>query len=107
VISNAVLQPCGADAGATAPAETIRTIALLVAIARGGLTMRLRSFRRLPATLLALGCLPYAAELVTESFAARTLLGPDSGVGAGAPMLVTFLAASIWAPLSPSIVIRE
>ena len=102
------LSPCPSP-GAVSGAATLRTFALLIALARGGLTMLAGPRRatlarlRLPIALLAL--LPYALELAVEAAAARSLLPASAGLGSASPPAFALLAAAVWAPLSPSIVI--
>ena len=90
------------------PASSIRTMALLVALARGGLSLKASIFRDLGVPVVLLATVPYAAELIVEALVAPALLPAWYGAGAagGRPSnLVTFASASVWAPLSPSIVI--
>ena len=67
--------------------------------------MRLRNLSRLRVPVVLLALLPYVAELFTEAVVAVGVLPASSGITSGTPSLVVLLAASVWAPLSPSIVI--
>lgn len=97
--------------GAVSPASSLRSFALLVALARGGLTMlageRRATLSRLRVPIALLACVPYALELVVEAAAARVLLPAAAGLGTDVARgtTVALLAASLWAPLSPSIVL--
>ena len=96
---------CSSTPGAVNPASSLRSFALLIALARGGLTMRLSNLSALRTPIALLGTLPFVCELLAEAIAAKLLLPDSSGIVSAAPPLTPFLAASIWAPLSPSIVI--
>ena len=90
------------------PASSIRTMALLIALARGGLSLKSSIFRELGVPVVLLATLPYAAELVTEALVAPSLLPylyGDLTPGGRPTKLIAFTSASVWAPLSPSIVI--
>lgn len=91
---------------AQSPATTIRSMALLVALARGGLSVRVEYFRELGAAMVVLAILPYAFELVVEALVAPSILPASAGFSdSPTPWLATFACASVWAPLSPSIVV--
>ena len=96
----------GAGSGAVSAASELRTFALLVALARGGLTMQLGNIARLRAPALLLCFVPYFAEVLVQVAVSRAALPDASGLSAAAGSLpLSLLAASVWAPLSPSIVI--
>jgi hypothetical protein len=96
----------GAGSGAVSAASELRTFALLVALARGGLTMQLGNISRLRAPALLLCFVPYFAEVLVQVAVSRAALPDSSGLSAAAGTLpLSLLAASVWAPLSPSIVI--
>jgi len=102
-----VYGPAGAYA-TQSPASSIRTMALLIALMRGGLSVKLHHLapRALPVVLLAL--LPYLLEMAVVAAAAPLLLPQYfAGEAPGKPVteLVLWTAGSVWAPLSPSIVI--
>ena len=105
LIHASVLNTSTTYAGSVSPASTIRTFALLIALARGGLTMKVKGLGFLQFTILLLALVPYFLELVVETFASRALLSAASGLDHNSPFLLSFLAASVWAPLSPSIVV--
>jgi hypothetical protein len=93
------------DAGGPVnPGTAIKTIALLIALARGGLSLRVSVFRDIAIPSLLLATIPYGMELVVLAVSARALLPASTGFE-GTLGLPTFFAASGWAPLSPSIVI--
>ena len=122
-------------AAAVSPAAAVRTIALLIALMRGGLSVKLSYFKEVGAPLILFATVPYTLELIAEALVAPVFLptyfGPaalynssvaeyDAGLDYETlnctaftpcsslrtpPMLVSFTAASVWAPLSPSIVI--
>lgn len=104
-LHTSVLAACKGSDGAVSPASTLRTFALLIALARGGLTMRLSHFSKLKSTVLLLSLLPYAMELLVEASVAQLILPASSGLTSPSSVLPLFMAAAIWAPLSPSIVI--
>jgi len=87
------------------PASSIRSLALLIALARGGLSVKFGYFKVLGAAMLTMAVVPYAFELVVQAYAAPLILPARSGFGPGTPRLLLFAGASVWAPLSPSIVI--
>ena len=106
----------GVVTNGVSPASAIRTTALLVALARGGLSVKLSYFKEVGVTLLLFSFLPYTLEMVAEGVAAPLLLPQYFGAGAvyngsgllytaSPPPLVVFASASVWAPLSPSVVI--
>ena len=99
-----LLQACTGIYGSIEPAAAIRTFGLLLALARGGLTTRFAVLKRLHVGLLVLSFIPYATELVVEAFVGRAILPEATGLNSGSYTSI-FLAASIWAALSPSIVI--
>ena len=105
LIHSSVLNTSTTYSGSVSPASTIRTFALLIALARGGLTMKITGLSFLHFPILFLSFVPYFCELVTEALASRALLPFASGLDSKSPFLLSFLAASIWAPLSPSIVV--
>ena len=78
-LSPSVLSACSSDASSVSPAAAMRSFALLVALARGGLTMSLGSLRALWCPLAALAALPYACE-------AAAAFGSTPG-GTAAPQL--------------------
>ena len=92
-----------------APASSIRTMALLIALARGGLSLKGSIFRELGVPVVLLATLPYAAELIVEALVAPSFLpswyGSTTPEGVAPSHLIVFASASVWAPLSPSIVI--
>ena len=103
-----IMNACDGVEGAVSPAGAIRSFSLLIALARGGLTMKVRELGTSAPALLALATVPYALELSSSAVAAWVLLPAESGVGAlatGASPVVTALAASLWSPLSPSVVV--
>ena len=103
-LSPGVVTACSAGVPhAYAPASVARTLALLLALARGAFGLDFRGVARLRGTAAALSILPFLAEWVIEAAAARAVLPMDSGI-AGVTR-VAFLAASLWAALSPSLVI--
>lgn len=85
------------------PASEMRTAALLIALARGGLALRVSSFRHIVAAASVLSIVPYALELCVEVLVAPWLLPASSGMTSRG--LYMFLCASVWAPLSVSIVV--
>lgn len=105
VSGKATSGPNTAPFAAQNPASTIRVMALLVALARGGLSVRLSYFHELGAAMAVLAVLPYGVELVVEALVAPSILPDSAGFGSSTPWLVSFAAASVWAPLSPSIVV--
>jgi hypothetical protein len=91
---------------AASPASTMRTVALLFALARGSFGLSLRTLRAYPIPILALCMIPYFLELLIEAGVAQTLLPSSAGlVGPGILGVMPFVAASLWAPLSPSLCI--
>ena len=110
-LHHSVLAACGDAAsagsgGAVSAASELRSFALLVALARGGLTMQLGNISRLRAPALLLCVVPYFCELAVQAAVSRAALPDASGLSAAAgAMPLSLLAASVWAPLSPSIVI--
>jgi NhaP-type Na+/H+ or K+/H+ antiporter len=102
-----VYGPAGAYA-TQSPASSIRTMALLIALMRGGLSVKLHHLapRAVPVAVLAF--LPYLLEMAVVAAAAPLLLPKYfAGDAPGKPVtgLVLWTAGSVWAPLSPSIVI--
>ena len=100
--------PNSAPFAAQNPASTIRSTALLVALARGGLSVRMAYFRELGLAMLAIAVLPYAFELIAEGLVAPSILPASagfSGAGSTVSWVLPFAAATVWAPLSPSIVV--
>jgi len=94
--------------GAQNPASSIRTLALLVALVRGGLSVKVSFFREMGVATALLATLPYAFELIAEALLAPAFLPTYYGAaapGGAAPWLAAFESASVWAALSPSIVI--
>lgn len=87
--------------GAQNPASSIRTMALLIALIRGGLSVKLSFFRDFAAATALLAVVPYFFELTAEALLAPTLIPNFYG---GAPPIAVWESASVWAPLSPSIV---
>ena len=90
------------------PASSMRTMALLVALMRGGLSIKLPVLTALGPAIAILAVVPYFFELFAEAAVAPALLPSwfGDGVPEGAPPpLVAYTAASVWAALSPSIVI--
>ena len=67
--------------------------------------MKVAGISFLHLTILLLAIFPYFCELLVETVVSRALLPASSGLGASSPLLLSFLAASVWAPLSPSIVV--
>jgi len=110
-LHHSVLAACGDAAsagsgGAVSAASELRSFALLVALARGGLTMQLGNIARLRLPALLLCVVPYFCELGAEVAVSRVVLPDPSGLsGASGSLALSLLAASVWAPLSPSIVI--
>ena len=89
--------PNSAPFPAVNPASTIRTVALLIALARGGLSIRASYFKELGLTMGVLAVLPYALELTAEALIAPVVLPSDAGFGdAEPPWLAVFSCASIW-----------
>jgi NhaP-type Na+/H+ or K+/H+ antiporter len=86
----------------------MRTMALLIALMRGGLNVKMATVWSRGLPVLALAFVPYVLEMAVEAAAAPVLLpgyyGPQAK-GAAPTSLVAWLSASVWAPLSPSIVI--
>lgn len=94
--------------GSIAPVNAIRSFCLLIALARGGMSVKLHVLRKFGLVLALLVTLPYAAELLTEAAVAPLLLPAWYGAatpGGAPPPLVALASASVWAPLSPSLVI--
>lgn len=90
------------------PASSIRTMALLVALMRGGLNVKLKHLFPRGWPVLALAFLPYALEMAVEAAVAPIFLPSyytSAAAGKAPTALVTWASASVWAPLSPSIVI--
>jgi len=86
------------------PASSIRSVALLVALARGGLSVKLSYFRVLGLPMIVIATVPYFLEFLIEGLVTPRILPASAGFGPSTPS-VAFAAASVWAPLSPSIVI--
>jgi len=99
--------PAGTYA-AQSPASSIRTMALLVALMRGGLNVKMPVVWAKGLPVAALAFLPYVFELAVEAAVAPALLPgyySSAAKGTAPSALVTWTSASVWAPLSPSIVI--
>lgn len=86
------------------PASAIRAMALLIALARGGLSMKLSYFKVLGWSMVCLATIPYTFELILEGLVAPVILPASAGFSSGNTLL-SFAAATTLAPLSPSIVI--
>lgn len=113
--------------GAVNPAGAIRAVALLIAIARGGLSVKWSFVKRMKLITLLLATLPYTLELVSyiamlfyweasqicrlkvvEAFLVPIFLPEYYGAkapGGQPPMLACFLSASVWAGLGPGIIV--
>jgi hypothetical protein len=108
-VHKTLLRACACADGAVSPASTLRKFALLVAIARGGLSVEFAAIARAPLATLVGATLPFALEVLAGAAAARALLPAESGLVGGSearqPTLLAYLAASLWAPVSPSIVV--
>jgi len=111
-ILHAGASPAGYDfkpsGGPVNPSLAIRTVALLIALARGGLSVKWRFIREMGLVTLVLATVPYACELVVEALVAPSFLPTYYGVdapGGQPPAFACFLSASVWAGLSPSIII--
>lgn len=76
-------------------------MALLVALIRGGLSVKLSFFRDFAAATALLAVVPYAFELTAEALVTPHLIPDFFG---SAPQIAVWESASTWAPLSPSIV---
>lgn len=91
-----------ASGGAQNPASSIRAMALLIALIRGGLSVKVTFLKDFAIATALLATVPYFFEVATEAFLAPYLL---ADFYKDAPPLAAWESASIWAPLSPSIVI--
>ena len=93
----------------SSPATIIRTVALLIALARGSFGLSLDALRARPLTILLLSIVPYAAEMLIEAAVAPAILPVASGLTPAAAFpvmgMMPFVASSLWAALSPSLVI--
>lgn len=92
------------------PASSIRTMALLIALMRGGLSVKSSFFKEMGAATALLAFLPYVLEMVTEALLAPVFLPTYYGTASNAagvapPPLAAWESASVWAALSPSICI--
>lgn len=87
--------------GAQNPASSIRTMALLIALIRGGLSVKVSFFRDFAVATALLAVVPYFVELSVEALLAPLWIPKFYGT---APAIAAWESASIWAPLSPSIV---
>jgi hypothetical protein len=90
------------------PASSMRTMALLIALMRGGLNVKLSTVWTRGLPVFALAFVPYVIEMAVEAAAAPWLLPgyyTTHAKGAAPTDLVAWASASVWAPLSPSIVI--
>ena len=109
LLSPVVLSGNLAVSDAQNPASSIRTFALLIALMRGGLSVKSSFFTGgLAFSTILLATVPYACELVVMALLAPIFLPSYYGVSApnGAPSyMASFESASVWAALSPSIVI--
>lgn len=82
-----------------------RAFAILVALSRGGLAVDFAKLGRARSIAFGAACLPYFAEVIGSAGAARAILPSSTGVGAGSPLIITFMAASLWSSLTASIVV--
>lgn len=87
------------------PSSFIRTIALLIALARGGLSVKSAYFGVIGVTMVVFATVPYACEMIAQGLVAPLILPAEAGFGEGTPQLVVFAAASVWSPLSIAIVL--
>ena len=100
-----------APQGLSSPASVIRTVALLIALARGSVGLSLDTLRATPVTIALLATVPYAVELLAEGAVAPIILPDASGLTASPPCgfavmgMMPYVASSLWAALSPSLVI--
>lgn len=106
-----------ASGGPQNPASSIRTFALLVALMRGGLSVKSAYVREFALPVALFATVPYFCELIVEALLAPFFLPsyygsevkgpgvPPAAAGLPVPMLAAFESASVWAPLSPSIVV--
>ena len=90
-----------ARGGPQNPASSIRTMALLIALMRGGLSVKLSFFRDFALATALIATVPYFVEVAVEAWLAPILIPAYYGQ---APPIAVWESASIWAPLSPSIV---
>ncbi len=111
-ILHSAASPAGYDfapsGGPINPSLAIRTVALLIALARGGLSVKWSFVREMGLVTLVLATVPYACELIVEALVAPSFLPTYYGVdapGGKPPAFACFLSASVWAGLSPSIII--
>ena len=65
----------------SSPATIIRTVALLIALARGSFGLSLDALRARPLTILLLAIVPYAVEMLIEAAVAPGILPVASGLG--------------------------
>jgi len=91
------------------PASSIRTFALLLALMRGGLSVKMSFFSGgLGVATVLLATVPYALELIVMALLAPVFLPGYYGESAAfgtPPALASFESSAVWAALSPSIVI--
>ena len=84
------------------PASAIRTVALLIALMRGGLSVKVSFFQKMGVATALLATVPYAFELIVMALLAPMIVPQYFST---APALASFTSASVWAALSPSICI--
>ena len=104
-LSLGVTTACKDPSNPTSPASTMRTMALLLALARGAFGLDFSVVANVKLTVGMLAVAPFFVELLVEAAVAWAVLPASSGIGGTSPIRVAFLAAALWASLSPSLVI--
>jgi hypothetical protein len=103
IISSGILVTCSEVPHGANPASTMRSMALLFALARGAFGLAWDGVLKIRWTVAALAFLPYLVEMVVEAVFAVTILPASTGLGGVTS--ISYLAATLWASLSPSLVI--
>jgi hypothetical protein len=91
--------------GTVNPAATFQIVGLLIALARGGLSVRVGQIRKLLVPMVFVAIVPFWCELIAMALVAPHILPETAGLSNEAGKLSMFTVASSWASLGPSIII--